>query len=68
MKKTWDTIKVVFCKTKTFKNNIPKRIVVDGIETFDQNKIANRFNKFLLKSGRSLDLQSQPLPETSNSL
>ena len=68
MKKTWDTIKVVFCKTKTFKNNIPKRIVVDGIETFDQNKIANGFNKFLLKSGRNLDLQSQPLSETSNSL
>ena len=68
MKKTWDTIKLVFCKTKTFKNNIPKRIVVDGIETFDQNKIANGFNKFLLKSGRNLDLQSQPLSETSNSL
>ena len=41
MKKTWETIKEVIGKTKTFKNNIPKRMVIDGIETFDQEKIAN---------------------------
>ena len=27
------------------KNDIPKRITLDGIETFDQNKINNVFNK-----------------------
>ena len=41
MKKTWDTIKQIIGKTKTFKNDIPKRMVTDGIESFDQNKIAN---------------------------
>ena len=41
MKKTWDTIKQIIGKTKTFKNDIPKRMVINGIETFDQNKIAN---------------------------
>ena len=46
MKKTWETIKEVIGKTKTFKNNILKRIVIDGIETFDQEKIANGFNKY----------------------
>ena len=61
-------MKEVICKTKTFKNNIPKRVAIDGIETFDQNKIANGFSKFLLKSGQSLDLQSPPLPKNSNIL
>ena len=36
MKKTWDAIKQVIGKTKTFKNDIPKRIVIDGIETYTQ--------------------------------
>ena len=45
MKKMWDTIKQIIGKTKTFKNDIPKRMVIDGIETFDQNKFANGFNK-----------------------
>ena len=66
-KKTWDTIKQVIGKTKTFKNDIQKRMVIDGIETFDHNKIANGFNNILLKSGLSLHLQSQPLPKFSNS-
>ena len=33
MKKTWDTIKQVIRKTKTFENDIPKRMVVNGFET-----------------------------------
>ena len=37
MKKTWETIKQIIVKTKTFKNDILKRMVIDGIETFDQN-------------------------------
>ena len=37
MKKTWDTKKQVIGKTKTIKNDILKRMVIDGIETFDQN-------------------------------
>ena len=46
MKKTWDTIKQIIGKTKIFKNDILKRMVIDGIETFDQSKIANGFNKY----------------------
>ena len=51
MKKMWNRIKEVIGKAKTFKNGIPKKIVIDGrdgIETFDQNKVANGFNNFFL--------------------
>ena len=41
----WKTIKEVTSKSKTFKNDIPKRMIIDEIETFDQNKNANGFNK-----------------------
>ena len=41
IKKIWDTIKEVIDKTKAFKNDIPKRMVIAGIETFDKNKISN---------------------------
>ena len=54
MKKTWDTMKEVIGKNKTFKNDIPKRKVIDGIETFDQEKIANGFNKYLTVIGFKL--------------
>ena len=54
MKKTWDTIKQVIGKTKTIKNDIPKRMVIDGIETFDQNEIGNGFNKYFTEIGSKL--------------
>ena len=54
MKKTWDTIKEVTGKTKTFKNGISKRMVIVGIETFDQNKILNGFNNFFTEIGPKL--------------
>ena len=54
MKKTWDAIKQVIGKTKTIKNDIPKRMVIDGIETFDQNKIANGFIKYFTEIGPKL--------------
>ena len=65
MKKTWDTIKEVIGKIKTVENDIPKIMVIDGVETFDQNKIANGFNN--LKSGLNLHLQCQPFPKILNS-
>ena len=61
MKKTWDTIKQIIGKTKTFKNDIPKRMVTDGIESFDQNKIANWFNKYFTEIGPKL-ASSIPAP------
>ena len=54
MKKSWDKIKEIIGKTKTFKNDILKRMVIDGIETFDQNKIANGFNKYFTEIGPKL--------------
>ena len=54
LKKTWDTIKEVTGKTKTFKNNIPKRMVIEGIETFDEEKIANGFNKYFIEIGPNI--------------
>ena len=54
MKKMWDTIKQIIGKTKTFKNDIPKRMVINGIETFDQNKIAYGFNKYFTEIGPKL--------------
>ena len=54
MKKMWDTIKQIIGKTKTFKNDIPKRMVINGIETFDQNKTAYGFNKYFTEIGPKL--------------
>ena len=35
-------------------NGLPKLIVIDGGETFDQNKIAHGFNKFFTDIGPKL--------------
>ena len=67
IKKTWNTIKEVISNAKYFKNDIPKRMVIDGSITFDQNKIANGSTIFLLKSDINLNLQSQSFPKISNS-
>ena len=66
MKKTWDTIKEVIGNTKIFKNDILKRMVINGTETFDRNKMANGYNQTFLKSGLNLHLQTQPLPKISD--
>ena len=50
-------------KTKTFKNDSPKRMVMDGIETFDQNKIANGFDKYFTEIGPKL---ASSIPASSN--
>ena len=63
-KKTWDSIEEVIGKTKAFKNSIPKGMVIDGIGTFDPNKIANGFNKFFTEIGSKLaSLQSKTFPK-----
>ena len=54
MKKTWDRIKEVIRKAKTFKTDILKRMAIDGIEPFDQSKITNEFNKFFTEMGPKL--------------
>ena len=40
LRKTWDTIKQLNGKTKYISNSIPKRMTIDSINTFYQNKIA----------------------------
>ena len=72
MKKTWDTIKEVIGKIETFKNEILKRMVIDGIETFDQEKIANEFNKYfteiVLKLASSIPTSSKDFKQFMNVL
>ena len=47
-------IKQVIVKTKTFKNDIPKRMVIDGTQTVDQYQINNGFNKLFTEIGSNL--------------
>ena len=48
LKRTWDTIKQVIDKTKTFKNDIPKRMVINGFDTW------NGFKKYFTEIGPNL--------------
>ena len=54
VKKTWDTIKEVIGKSKLIDNGLPKLMVIDGCEIFDQNKIAHGFNKCFTDIGPKL--------------
>ena len=54
VKKTWDTIKEVINKSKLIDNGLPKMMVIDRCEIFDQNKIAYGFNKFFMDTGPKL--------------
>ena len=54
VKKTWDKIREVIGKSKLIDNGLPKMMVIDPYEIFDQNKIAHSFNKFLTDIGPKL--------------
>ena len=45
--KTWDVIKEVIGTVKSSKYNVPKRMIIDGHETFTHEKIANCLNNNL---------------------
>ena len=47
-------MKEVYDKSRSMNNGLPKMMVIDGRETFDQNKIANGFNKFFTDIGSKL--------------
>ena len=49
-----DTIKEVIGKSKLIDNGLPKMMVIDGCEIFDQNKIAQSFNNFFTDIGPKL--------------
>ena len=42
-------IKEIIGNEKPSKDNIPKRVILNSHETFDQEKIANCFNKFFVE-------------------
>ena len=48
IKKSWDVIKEILGRTKSSKGSILKRMIIDGHEIFDQEKIVNCFNEFFL--------------------
>ena len=41
MRKTWIVIKEVIGKTKLKSSTLPRRLIIDGIETYDKSIIAN---------------------------
>ena len=43
---------------------IPKRMVIDGIETFDQNRVVNEFNWVFTEIGSSIFFASS-IPASS---
>ena len=61
-KKTWDIIKEVIGKTKLSKNDLPKRLIHEQVETFDKAVIADNFNKFFVNIGPKL---ASIIPESS---
>lgn len=61
VKEICNTIKEVIGEVKSTDNNIPKRMIIDYIESFDQRQIKNRFNKFFTEIG------PKPVSSISNS-
>lgn len=54
MNKILHTIKEVIGKAKSTEINLPERMVLYGIETFNQKQIAKRSNKFFAEIGPKL--------------
>lgn len=52
--KIGDKIKEVIGKAKSTEINLPERLVLYGIETFNQKQIAKRSNKFFAEIGPKL--------------
>ena len=54
LKNTWSVIKEVIGKTKIRSSTLPRRHVLNGIETFDKTTIANGFNDYFSSIGEKL--------------
>ena len=61
MMKTSDRIKEVVGKTKTFENDVLKKIVIDELKLFIKMQLLMNSLNFVLKLSLNLHLQSQPL-------
>ena len=54
MRKTLIVIKEVIGKTNLKSITLPRRLIIDGIETYDKSIIANRFNNYFTSIGEIL--------------
>ena len=54
LKNTWSVIKEVIGKTKIRSSKLPRRLVLNGIETYDKTAIANGFKDYFSSIGEKL--------------
>ena len=54
VKKTWDVIKEVIGSTKSNTHALPKKLIVNNVEIFEKNEIAEHFNKYFVNVGPTL--------------
>ena len=62
IKRTWDVIKEIIGCKKMKNSSFPKRILIDGLETFDQKVIAEKFNEYFVNVGPNL---ASKIPQTT---
>ena len=63
-KRTWNVMKNIIGKSKSYKSNFPQKIIVDDKEVSEIGKIAEEFNIFFTKVGPSL---AEKTPKASKS-
>ncbi|MBY0580085.1 MAG: hypothetical protein K2P53_00155, partial [Rickettsiales bacterium] len=64
-KKTWKVIKEIIGNTKSYeKNNLPKKLLVDGKYIYDKKLIAKNLNSFFVNIGPNL---AEKIPPSSSS-
>ena len=61
MKKTWQTISDIICKSNTKRKTLDK-IIVDSKVIIDKEEICNKFNEFFDNIGPKLATQIKPAP------
>ena len=62
-KKTWQVINEIIGKTKLKSSNLPRRIIVDNIETYDKKIISEKFNNYFINVGPTL---AERIPPSEN--
>ena len=64
IKQTWNVIKEVIGKTKITGKSLPKMMIINNKEIFEEEVIADEFNKYFTTVGPSL---ASAIPESSSS-
>ena len=62
-KKTWQVINEIIGKTEIKSINLPRRIIVDNIETYDKKIISEKFNNYFINVGPTL---AERIPPSEN--